>query len=536
MTDYQQLEFIMMIVQGTHWKSVPVVLAVMAIFVPPALAVGVPEPIADGDSIWGDWQLTQVDKDGHTFSPILSFSEDPAGKLTGHWISLGSDDDLADLEYSNYRLSFKRIERLSDFYRISSFTGSADRESLEGMLTEEQRGVSKVQGKWIRPMPEAAGTWEGKITVNDQVYPASLIIRADKDGKLAAEWKSQWGEHSITDVTFKDDKLTFKRKSNVQDRQWESSFEGTIKGDALSGKFKSELGENAFQAQRLGAGLIGKWHFQIQSEAGSYSQILTVNPDLSGLCGVSPVEQIILEGDTIRFNTKFVVGGKLLFEDHFSGKMEETRLRGQIVNSFGKIAKLEGVKLPTPPRKKPSTQSRPLRQPDVPYVGTPQHVVDKMLELAAVTKDDIVYDLGCGDGRIVITAAQKFGCRGVGYDISPDRVKESRANAEKYKVAHLVTIEQRDIFAEDISKATVVALYLSPILNAKLIPQLQALKPGSRIVSHDFDMPPAKPDKTLFLEDKQDIHGDHTLYLWNTPLKIESVEPQAIDPADRKRR
>jgi hypothetical protein len=526
----------MIIVQGTRWKSVSVILAVLVIFVPPALAVGVPEPIADGDTIWGDWQLTQVDKDGHTFSPILSFSEDSTGKLTGYWISLWGAGYLADLEYANYQLNFKRIERLGGRDQISSFTGSADRETLEGMLTEEQRGVSKVQGKWIRPMPEAAGTWEGKITVSDQVYPASLIVRADKDGKLTAEWKSQWGQHSISDVAFKDSALTFKRASTANDRQWDSAFEGTVKDDTLSGNFKSEQGENAFQAQRLGAGLIGKWHFQIQSKAGSHSQILTVYPDLSGLYGLMPIQKIAIEGDNVRFDTALEIGEAPKIEFRFTGRREGQKLLGEIVNSVPSTMKLEGVKLPTPPRRKPSTQSKPLRQPDVPYVGTPQHVIDKMLELAAVTKDDIVYDLGCGDGRIVITAAKKFGCRGVGYDISPERVNESRANAEKNKVAHLVTIEQRDIFAEDISKATVVALYLSPILNAKLIPQLQALKPGSRIVSHDFDMLPAKPDKTLFIEDKQDIHGNHTLYLWVTPLKQDPVEPQAIDPADRKKR
>jgi hypothetical protein len=513
-----------MIGQGVRRNIVFLVIVLPTVAASMVGAVGVPEPIADGDTIWGDWQLTQVDKDGHRFSPILSFSEDNTGKLTGYWISLWGDGYLADLEYANYQLSFKRIERRNDRDQISSFTGSADRETLMGTLVEEERGQSKVQGKWIRPMPEAAGTWVGIVKVEGREYPASLVVRADKEGKLTAEWKSQWGEHSIADVAFQDSKLTFRRASKIQDRQWESSFEGTIKDDTLTGNFKSDQGENAFQAQRLGAGLIGKWLFQIQSKAGSHSQILTVYPDLTGLYGLMPIQKIAIEGDNVRFDTALEFEGAPKIEFRFTGRREGHKLLGEIVNSVPSTMKLEGTKLPTPPRRKPSTQPKPFRRPDVVYIATPQHVVDKMLELAAVTKDDIVYDLGCGDGRIVITAAQKFGCRGVGYDISPDRVNESRANAEKNKVAHLVTFEQRDIFAEDISNATVVALYLSPILNAKLIPQLQALKSGSRIVSHDFDMPPAKPDKTLFIEDKQDIHGDHTLYLWTTPLKIEPAD------------
>lgn len=166
------------------------------------------------------------------------------------------------------------------------------------------------------------------------------------------------------------------------------------------------------------------------------------------------------------------------------------------------------------------------RTPDVVFVPTPQRVVEKMLEMAAVKKSDLVYDLGCGDGRIVVTAAKKYGCRGVGFDIDPQRIKESRENVKKNKVGHLVTIEQRDIFKLDLSKANVITLYLLPKLNVKLIPQLEKLKPGSRIVSHDFDMEGVKPDKRVRFKCKDDdgIEGYHTIYLWTTPLKKESDE------------
>ena len=129
-----------------------------------------------------------------------------------------------------------------------------------------------------------------------------------------------------------------------------------------------------------------------------------------------------------------------------------------------------------------------VREPDVLFVPTPKDVVNKMLDLAQVKKTDLVYDLGCGDGRIVVAAAKRFGCKAVGYDIDPERVRESRENVKKNKVEHLVTIEQRDVFKLDLSKANVVTLYLLSDLNVRLIPQLEKLKPGSRIVSHDFDM------------------------------------------------
>jgi SAM-dependent methyltransferase len=166
------------------------------------------------------------------------------------------------------------------------------------------------------------------------------------------------------------------------------------------------------------------------------------------------------------------------------------------------------------------------KDPDVIYVPTPQPVVDKMLELAEIKKTDVVYDLGCGDGRIVVTAAKKFGCKAVGFDIDPKRIAESKENVAKNKVEKLVEIKQEDIFTLDLSKANVITLYLLPSLNVRLIPQLEKLKPGCRIVSHDFDMEGVKPDKELTVKAEDDIFGEreHKIYLWTTPLKKEKTE------------
>jgi cyclopropane fatty-acyl-phospholipid synthase-like methyltransferase len=171
-------------------------------------------------------------------------------------------------------------------------------------------------------------------------------------------------------------------------------------------------------------------------------------------------------------------------------------------------------------------QPKQIREPDVIYLPTPQNVVDKMLELAKVKKSDLVYDLGCGDGRIVVTAAKKFGCKAVGYDINPQRVKESNENVTKSNVGNLVSIKQADIFTLNLSDANVITLYLLPDLNVKLIPQLEKLKPGSRIVSHDFDMEGVEPDQVVKIEDGT---TEHTIYLWTTPLKkVQTREPDVI--------
>ena len=154
-----------------------------------------------------------------------------------------------------------------------------------------------------------------------------------------------------------------------------------------------------------------------------------------------------------------------------------------------------------------------------PYVPTPQDVVDRMLSLANVTGADVVYDLGCGDGRIVITAAKTFGARGVGVDIDPDRIKESQANAKAAGVEHLVIFKLQDAMTVDVSPATVVTLYLLSSSNAKLRPLLtRQLKPGARIVSHAFSMSDWTPEKTDVFTDSGGTQ--RTLYRWITDGKV----------------
>jgi SAM-dependent methyltransferase len=150
-----------------------------------------------------------------------------------------------------------------------------------------------------------------------------------------------------------------------------------------------------------------------------------------------------------------------------------------------------------------------------PYVPTPQDVVDKMLTLAGVTSKDVVYDLGCGDGRIVITAARKFGARGVGVDIDPVRIQESKANAKAAGVEQLVEFREQSALDVDVSPATVVTLYLLSASNLRLRPILtKQLKPGARIVSHAFSMGDWAPAKREEFVDARGV--TRTLYLWTT--------------------
>jgi ubiquinone/menaquinone biosynthesis C-methylase UbiE len=160
------------------------------------------------------------------------------------------------------------------------------------------------------------------------------------------------------------------------------------------------------------------------------------------------------------------------------------------------------------------------RVPDVPYLPTTEEAVVAMLKLADVKSTDVVYDLGCGDGRIVVAAAKNFGARGVGIDIDPVRIAEAKANAKKAAVENLVQFEENDLFQADIHEASVVTLFLLSSVNLKLRPKLLGeLKPGTRIVSNTFEMGDWQPDKELTLEQRSDDDGPFSrkLYLWIVP-------------------
>ena len=163
-------------------------------------------------------------------------------------------------------------------------------------------------------------------------------------------------------------------------------------------------------------------------------------------------------------------------------------------------------------------EKEPFRTPDVVYVGTPYDIVSRMLKIASITKQDLVYDLGCGDGRMVVLAAKKYGCRGIGYDIDPERVSAALDNVKRNDVARLVQIVQADLYKLDFGEADVLSLYLLPDINRKLIPQFERLKPGSRLVFHDYGLEGYAADKTVRITSNED-NASHTLFLYTIPLK-----------------
>ena len=291
--------------------------------------------------ITGDW-LLKGDYEGRQITSILSLSRDKEGKLAGQWISFFGVGELNDIKYEENKLSLVQVYRFGDNEYRSGFAGTIKRGKLSGTLSSD-RGEVQLEGQRVRPMPAAVGSWEMKIKVGEQEFTATLVVKADKQRKLTADWQSGWGEHEITDVQFKKGKLTFKRKSKVQDRQWESTFEGTVKGHKLSGTFKSERGDIAAEGKRIGAPLIGKWLLEMTSERGTRRQIMQVKPDLSGMYGSTTIKKIDLEGDQASWRIELEFGDQK-FEMSFEGKLEGKKLTGEITTSRG-TRKVTGKKI-----------------------------------------------------------------------------------------------------------------------------------------------------------------------------------------------
>ena len=170
------------------------------------------------------------------------------------------------------------------------------------------------------------------------------------------------------------------------------------------------------------------------------------------------------------------------------------------------------------PRLASGKDDKPKKTPDCVFVPTPHDIVEEMLDMANVKRDDVVYDLGCGDGRIVVQAARKRGCKGVGFEIVPELAQQARENARKNNVAHLVQIKEEDLFKADLSEATVLPIYLLPKMLKKLKPKLAKLKPGTRIISHDYRIKDVIPDKEVTRVSKE-TSVEHILILYTLPLK-----------------
>ena len=296
-----------------------------------------------GRGLYGDW-LVKVDYDGRQFESILSFSRDREGNQTGSWISFMGLSELKDIKYEEGQLSFawSRRNRQGET-STSNFKGKIEEGKLSGSLSSD-RGEFKLQGERSPRVSRAVGSWAMKYNMGDREITSTLVIKADKEGNLTAQWQGRRSKSEITDLQYERGRLTFKRKSTYQDRQRESTFEGTVRGDTLSGAMKSERGEITVEGKLIGGSLIGTWNLEVTSEQrGTRKQRMRVNPDMSGLYGAIPVKKVNLEGNQVSFKIVLEFGDQR-FEMDFAGKLDDSKLTGELTSERGS-QKIKGTKV-----------------------------------------------------------------------------------------------------------------------------------------------------------------------------------------------
>jgi hypothetical protein len=265
---------------------------------------------------------------------ILSFSRDADGNQTGSWISFWGINELQDIEYSEGNLSFSWVVNMPQGEtRTSKFTGTIEDGALSGTLSGEM-GEMKVEGERMPRTPRICGSWEMKISMGEREFTSTLVITADDEGELAGEWVSQWGENEITDLQYERGALSFKRTTKVQDREFESTFEGTVEGNAITGMIKSERGEAEVTGSRIGEDLIGTWMLEITSDRGARNQRLRVNPDLSALYGSIAVDKVELADNAVSFKVEQTFGERT-FEISFAGTIDGNKMTGTLTTTRG---------------------------------------------------------------------------------------------------------------------------------------------------------------------------------------------------------
>jgi len=294
-----------------------------------------------GKGLIGEWDM-KLNFDGQQMTSILSFAKDRAGELTAQWVSIMGISEVKDIKREGKDITFTLISQFGDQEFTSNFIGTLEKGELSGLLSSDQ-GEITTEGKRLKPMPRILGSWNMTIKMGEREFNTVLVVTSDKQKKLQAEWQSEWGEHEITDVQFKDGKLTFSRVSKFGDREWETTYEGTLKGHTLTGTFSSQQGQISANGKRVGAALVGKWDLTMTSERGTRKQRLRVQPDLSARFGSLPIKKIGLEEGQVSFEMTLQFGDNE-YEIGFKGKLDAGKLTGKLNTSQG-ISEVTGTRI-----------------------------------------------------------------------------------------------------------------------------------------------------------------------------------------------
>ncbi|MBP8303341.1 MAG: hypothetical protein KBE04_04350 [Phycisphaerae bacterium] len=310
-----------------------------------ALWIAVPQVSAAAEEIAGDWDLT-MDFGGQPTLATLSMAKKPDGSLAGKWGS----SDLSNVKFDGQKLTFARVIRFGDQEFTMNFSGTVKDGKLTGNLSGEQ-GDTAVTGARRRPKPPVVGQWDLKYSIGGQDVTCKLVVSQRPDGTAEAQWTSDLAKSEVSNVKIVDGKLSLSRKTTFNDNAMESTFEATAKDNALTGMIKGQAGEMAVTGRRIGAALIGKWEITRTTEQGTRTNLLVIDPDLSGryesFGGEVPIKDLKIEGDQVTFKTEMRFQDQTFVTD-YKAKLDGKTLKGQSTSERG-TNELAGKKLdPTP--------------------------------------------------------------------------------------------------------------------------------------------------------------------------------------------
>ena len=312
----------------------------LAILTVLALALAAPQ-VLTAEEITGEWEMT-MEFGGRQSFATLSISRNTGGSLSGQWGS----NDLSNVKFDGQRLTFVRTIRMGDQEFTMNYTGTLKDGKITGMMSSD-RGEFDADGARVKPKSPALGQWDMQYKVGDRDITGRLAISQKADGTLGGKWISERGEHTISNVRFQNGKFAFDRTSKFGNRQWESSFEGTVKGNELTGAFKSQRGDMPAGGERFGAPAIGKWELTTTSDRGTRTRMLTIYPDLTGryesFGGEIPIQDLKLDGNQMTFAIEMGFGDRTSTSD-FKATLEGKTLTGEITSSRG-TREVSGKKL-----------------------------------------------------------------------------------------------------------------------------------------------------------------------------------------------
>jgi hypothetical protein len=287
------------------------------------------------DEITGVWEIT-MEFNGRKSFAMLSVSRKEDGTLAGKW---GRDEQLSDVKFQDGKLTFVRTVGPADRQFTMSYEGTLKDGRLEGTLSSDWGELAAV-GARPKPKPPVLGHWDVDFTVGDRDINAGLSISEKPDGTLVGKWTGEQGEHVISNVKLRDGKLTFTRKSKINDFEFETYYEGLVKGHKLTGMFKNEMGQWQVNGNRVGAPLVGEWDLTTVSDWGTRKTVMKVFPDLTGryefFGSEIPMKDVKLEGDQVTFVLEMGFGDEP-FQIDFKGKLDGAALKGEFTSSRGTV-------------------------------------------------------------------------------------------------------------------------------------------------------------------------------------------------------